>query len=167
MLTIRLVDDGRLNEIPLDTLRHIINYPIPRSMWPDKPRDECQWLSTEVLHMPYKTNWGVSITGQGYHDGGLIVLVLYALLISILIKCYDVPLSLQPGNPFLLAALAAGSAHIAAWPRGGMAAMTLNILESFVLVLVLAYVCRALFGTARNYATGANYRWMPTYYPPQ
>jgi hypothetical protein len=166
LLTIRLTDEGRTPVIPLDALRQIATYPIPRSMWRDKPRDILLYLSTDVLHMPYKTNWGIAVPGQGYHDGGVAALVLYAFLICALMFVFDVPLAREPDNPFILAALASSSAHIAAWPRGSISAMALNMFESIALVLVLAYACRMLFGTARNYTTGYGWR-APAYYPPQ
>jgi hypothetical protein len=159
LLVMRLVDDGRLDVRPLDTLVEIASYPIPRSMWPDKPRDLGIYIVSDTLHMPYKTNWGVGIAGQGYHDGGLAVLVLYAFLVSLLVQVFDVPLTRQPDNPFLLAALASASAHFAALPRGGLASMTLNILECLFFVLAMAFVCRALFGTARSHAADTRYAW--------
>jgi hypothetical protein len=163
LLTIRLVDEGRLHVTPLDTLRVIAAYPIPRSIWAEKPRDECQYVSTTVLKMPYKTNWGVGVTGQGYHDGGLVVLVLYAFLASIMVKVFDVPLRRQPDNPFVLAALASASAHIAAWPRGALSAMTLNLVDTLAFILFLAFVSRALFGTARRSSAARPYAWpMPS-----
>jgi hypothetical protein len=167
MLTMRMVDDGRMEEVPLDSLWLVASYPIPRSMWPDKPRDECLYLSTDILHMPYKTNWGVGITGQGYHDGGTMALIVYAFLLSCLVRVIDVPLSLQPDNPFLIGLLAASSAHIAAIPRGSLANMTTNVLECIALVLALAFVCRVLFGTARRYPA-VPYAWgAPARYPQQ
>jgi hypothetical protein len=166
LLTIRLTDEGKLQVRPFDSLKEIVSYPIPRRLWPEKPRDLGVYIVTDTLHLPYKTNWGVGITGQGYHDGGLAVLILYAFLISILAKSLDVPMSRQPDNPFLIAALAASSAHLAALVRGGLAAMTINVLESVFFVLALAVLCRAIFGTARIYASATPFGWKPSAYLP-
>jgi hypothetical protein len=168
LLTIRLTDEGKLQERPLDSIREIISYPIPRRLWPEKPRDLGVYIVTDTLHLPYKTNWGVGIVGQGYHDGGLVVLVLYAFLVTVLAKFIDVPLSRQPDNPFLLAALASSSAHLVALMRGGLAAMTINVLESIFFVLALAVLCRAIFGTARSYVAPGSFGWRTSaYLPPQ
>ncbi len=168
LLTIRLVDDGRLEVRPLDVLQHMATYPIPRRLWPEKPRDMGVYIVSEVLGMPYKTTWGMGITGQGYHDGGFAALILYAFLLSCLMRLIDIPLQREPDNPFLLAALASASAHIVAWPRGGFSTMTLNILESLLMVLILSYACRLLFGTAQRRLATPQFAWpAPTYYPPQ
>ncbi len=166
LLTIRLTDEGKLPVRPFESLKEIVSYPIPRSLWPEKPRDLGIYIVTDTLHLPYKTNWGVGITGQGYHDGGMAVLILYAFLISVLAKAIDVPMSRQPNNPFLLAALAASSAHLAALVRGGLASMTINVLESVFFVLALAILCRAIFGTARIYASATPFGWKPSAYLP-
>jgi len=66
----------------------------------------------------------------------------------------------------LIAALAASSAHLAALVRGGLAAMTINVLESVFFVLALAVLCRAIFGTARIYASATPFGWKPSAYLP-
>ena len=154
LLMIRLIKEKQLEVVPAEALLHVLSYPIPRQVWQDKPRDLGTYIVPIALKRHYKTTWGVGIVGQGFHDGGLILLVLYAFLISIIIKVFDEPMQRQPSNPFLIAGLAAAAPHMAAWIRGGTSTMTLNCLESLLFVILLGFVTRMFFGTAGEAAHG-------------
>ena len=153
MLLMRLVDTEKIEEQPFESLKHVLSYPVPRRLWPDKPRDLGSYIVREVLHLPYNTTWGMGIVGTGYHEGGVVTLVVYAILISLLIRLFDDPLLRQPSNPFLLSALAIAAPHIVNWCRGGVSTMTVNCIEAIIFVFLLGTVCRILFGTARGHWT--------------
>ena len=148
LLTIHLVESGEVPVEPLHSLAYIATYPIPRVLFPAKPELLSIRLVRDVLRMPYKTNWGLGIVGTGYHEGGVPVIILYAVMIVLLCRLVDDPLARQPDNPFLLGVLCVSVPHLAALIRGDCANMSVEVLESFAFVWALGLIARFLFGTA-------------------
>jgi hypothetical protein len=148
LLTIQLVDTGRAEVEPLRTLRSIVAYPIPRVLWPDKPRSYGEIIVHDVLQLDAQTNWGLGIVGFGAQEGGLPTIALYGFLIVFVLRLFDDPLARQPDNMFLLAMLCSAAPNVAGWIRGECANMTIDLLELFVFTWALALVSRFMFGTA-------------------
>lgn len=149
LLAKRLVDTGALEPIPLNTLRFIASYPIPRRIWANKP----ETVSIVILRHVGEwrnTTWPVGPPGHGAYEGGIPALILYAFLIATAMRFVDEPLRSQPDNPFLISVLAAASFHILALPRGDFGSMSTNIIECYVFVFILNIGCRFLFGTDRT-----------------
>lgn len=117
---VELMNNGsrELEVHPLASLWLIATNAIPRSVWEEKPDS----LGFHLIHhfsMKYtNANLGLNVVGQGYYDGGLIVLVLYALMMGSFLRYYDELLVRRPGNPLLISGLVGMSAVILGWPRG-------------------------------------------------
>ena len=138
--------------VPLNSLRFVLTYPIPRSVWPNKPEVIAVTMPYKVAHIP-GTTWGVGIAGHGAYEGGIAALVLYGVLVAFLVRFVDEPLRLQPSNPFLISLHAASLPHFAAIPRGDLGVLVIEIGECIFFVALMGYVCRAIFGTDRRYDT--------------
>jgi len=148
MLTKRYVSTGVMEPAPLNSLRFLISYPIPRKIWPNKP----QPLGITVVrasHIP-GTKWGVGFAGQAVYEGDLPVMALYCFLIVLLIRFLDEPLRLQPDNPFLLYMHATVLPNIAGIPRGDMGSFVKETLQGVLFALILGYTSRLIFGVKRR-----------------
>ncbi|MCA9238764.1 MAG: hypothetical protein KDA37_01125 [Planctomycetales bacterium] len=161
MLLMRLTENKTLDVKPLESAKHVLTYPIPRRVWPNKPRPLGVYIVREVLGMPYKTSWGLNVVGISVAEGGLYAVVVYALMISIVVRFFDDAIYAEPDNPFLFALLAAASPHLVCWVRGGIGGMTINCIDALALVTVLSIASRLLFGAARRSAVTPAYRRAP------
>ncbi len=148
LLTIHLLDNGQIESEPLHSMAFVATYPIPRVAFPDKPQMLSGRMPRDILRLLYKTNWGLGIVGTGYHEGGLPVIALYAVLIVLVVRLLDGALLRQPDNVFLLGILCTIAPHIAALIRGDFAVMLVEILEALAFAWLLGLVARFLFGTA-------------------
>ena len=153
LLTIQLLDKGQLQKEPLNTLAFLATYPIPRQIFPIKPAPLGRRMVSEVLRLPYSTNWGLGIVAYGYFEGGLPVIMLYALLIVLVVRLLDNALTRHPTNPFLLGILSSTAPHFVALIRGDPTNMSAEILEAFVFAWGLALIARFFFGTVPYSAT--------------
>lgn len=153
LLTKRYVDIGRVEPKPLNTLAFLASYPIPRYTWAGKPETIGITLVRDVVG-DRSTNWGVGIPGHIAYEGGILALLLYALLIAFGIRLLDDPLRAQPTNPFLISMHAAALPHVIAIPRGDIGIMTIETVECFIFAALLGIACRLLFGTERSDSPG-------------
>jgi hypothetical protein len=152
LLTQRFVAQNALPAIPLNTLRFLAVYPVPRKLWPNKPEIIGVKITRDAAGIK-TTNWGVGIAGHGAYEGGIPALVLYAILLAAFIRVIDEPLRLQPNNPFLQYILASALPHIVALPRGDLGGMTIEVVLSVLFAFALGIVCRIIFGTQRRPVT--------------
>jgi len=151
LLTERYIAEGALIPAPLNTLKFLASYPIPRKVWRGKPDVLGQTITRNVARIP-ETNWGCGIAGQGAYEGGILTLMLYAVLIAFYMRFLDEPLKLQPTNPFLVSINAAALPHILAIPRGDIGTMITESGECVLLAIVLGYASRAIFGTKQQFS---------------
>lgn len=142
----RFTQTGELEKKPLNTFHFLLVYPIPRAIYPDKPRSLGRSITFGVLGRT--TTWGTGVAGQSKYEGGLIVAAMFGYFIAFIVRLFDDPLNRQITNPFLIGMLASAGMHLIAWPRGDLAVMTFEIVECFFFVWVFAIVCRFLFGTS-------------------
>jgi hypothetical protein len=149
LLTQRYVGQGTLEPVPLNSLRFLASYPIPRKVWPDKPEVIGLTVVRDVAHIP-GTNWGLGIAGQGAYEGGIPALMLYAVLLAFFVRIIDEPLRMQPDNPFLIAMHAAALPHIIGIARGDMGIMFAEAAECVLFAVLLGVVTRAIFGSQRR-----------------
>jgi hypothetical protein len=152
LITDHFISTGQLQPKPLNTLVFMAVYPIPRRIWPDKPRA----LGEVIVHdtVGYATtSWGCGVTGQAVYEGGYITIAIYAYLIMLMTRLVDDPLQRQPTNPFLISMLTAAAPQILAWPRGDLGIMSNEIVECFLFAFALGIVGRFLFGTERSSPT--------------
>jgi hypothetical protein len=148
LLAERYVNNGELEPKPLNTIRFLLSYPIPRSIWPEKPEMIGVTMVRDIVGYKW-TNWGIGIAGHGAYEGGIPALVLYAILCAFGIRIIDDPMSDQPGNSFLIAMLATAGPHIVAIPRGDFGNMVADTGEAVLFAILVGIVCRILFGTQK------------------
>lgn len=144
--------DGKL----LHALRVILVNPIPRELWPNKPNSLGQFMPIQAqqkLGLTFYRNvtWGINPVGQGYHDGGIIVIALYGFLAAFALRFFDEMLVRQADNPFQMGLLASASGHVAGWPRGGIDTMTIQIIACVLSMLLLLLLSRVFLGAGRIY----------------
>jgi hypothetical protein len=161
LLTIHLVENQEVPVEPLNTLKFIVSYPIPRAIWPGKPNALGGTIVTDVLRLPVSTNWGLGIVAHGYHEGGYSVIVLYAFLAVVVVRLMDGAMRRHPDNRFLIATFCAGAPHILGWTRGDTSTMTVEVLEAFAFVWLLGLVGRFFYGTEP--ANGHSPKFKPPY----
>jgi hypothetical protein len=147
LLTQRYVSQHALTPIPLNTLRFLITYPIPRNIWAGKPETVGVSITRDVARVT--TNWGLGIAGQGVFEGGIPALMLYAVLLAFFVRILDEPLQLQPTNPFLIYMHASALPHVASIPRGDMGNMVKEAAQAVLFAYLLGLVCRFFFGTRK------------------
>jgi len=140
---------------PFHSLVFVLVNPIPRSYWPSKPVGLGYSLPKDC-HKLYKTpwlraTWGPGIIGHGYHEGGLVMLVFYGILVGSCLRFFDELLMRQPGNPYLLGGFIAVSGHVIGWPRGDIGTFTIHIISGMIMVLLVQWIGRLLFGTGLIY----------------
>jgi hypothetical protein len=155
LLSEHFVNTGMLEPKLLNTVKFVIAYPIPRSIWPGKPVALGATIVQDIVGYR-STSWGCGIAGQAAYEGGLLVAAMFGYFGAFGAKLIDSSLQRQPTNPFLIAILAAASAHILAWPRGDLGNMTNEILECFLFAIALGIGGRFLFGTDRAYQLGGS-----------
>jgi hypothetical protein len=150
LATIHLYTNGTLEPDPFNSVVFVVTNPIPREYWPDKP-SPLGYTLPDAVGAHTQANWGPGIVGHGFHEGGLHMVALYSLLCGLVLRYFDELLTRQAGNPYLLAAFAAMASHIFGWTRGDIGTFNIQIVGSCILVLLLAWVGRALFGTGLIY----------------
>lgn len=156
LLTKRYVDEGSMRPVPLNTLRFLVTYPIPRAIWQNKP--EVVGLTMPRDYAGVGTNWGLGIAGHGAYEGGAVALMIYAVLLSFFMRCFDEPMRLQPMNPFLIFMHASALPHIVGIARGDFGIMTKEAGQAMLFAFILGFVCRMIFGTQRETIPAANAR---------
>jgi hypothetical protein len=151
--TIQLLNDGskQMEVHPLASLWLMVTNPIPRSVWPEKPDSVGLNLVSYFGLRGTTANLGLNVVGQCYYDGGIPVLILYAVMMGSFLRYYDELLVRRPGNPLLIGGLVAMSAQLIGWPRGCIGLMGMQIVQSVVLVLLTAWIARMVFGTKLIY----------------
>lgn len=146
LLTMELADSDRIEVKPLNSLKFVMGYPIPRLWWPGKPEPPGHLL-LRALRLPYQTTWGLGVVGESYYDGGVVVMILYAFLATVGIRFIDEPLKHDPTNPFLIAVLTAAFPHLMNWSRGSIAVMTVEVGECVAFAFLLGVIARVVWGT--------------------
>jgi hypothetical protein len=146
LFTQRMVESGRLEAKPLNTLAFLASYPIPRRLWLEKPSVIGVTITHDVVNAQ-RTNWGVNVVGHTAYEGGLWVAALYGFLASVGLRFIDDPLLRQPTNPFLVAMFTAAAPHILGWTRGDLGVMTIETAECYLFAIILAISARLFFGT--------------------
>ncbi len=137
---------------PFHTVSYVLVNPIPRELWENKPEALGLTLPRDTRLWTGGENWGPGIVGHGFHEGGLHMLVFYAILVGTVLRFFDELLVRQPDNPYLLGMLATCSGQIVAWPRGDTAVFTMQIIGALAAGLAVAVFARIFFGKGVEYA---------------
>ncbi|MBN2022631.1 MAG: hypothetical protein JW809_07535 [Pirellulales bacterium] len=161
LLTIHMYTH-ELSPKPFNAAYFVLVNPIPRAIWPGKPDSLGHTLPADSAElyglrgMDPSLNLGPGIIGHGYHEGGLIMLVFYAILAGLALRFIDEILMRQPDNPYFLGFLAASSGHIVGWARGDIGNFSLNIIGAGIAMVVLCWMGRLAFGTGLVYPRTEN-----------
>ena len=113
LLTDRFVTTGLLEPKPFNTFKFFLTYPIPRSLYPDKPEGLGSVITRQVLKKT--TTWGTGVAGHAAYEGGIIIAIMFGYLAGFGCRIFDDPLWRQPTNPFLIAMLAAAAMQLIAF----------------------------------------------------
>ncbi len=132
----------------LHTLKFVLSNPIPRDWWPDKPQALGESLPESMgkFSTGY-VNWGPSIIGNAFQDGGILMTALYGVLVGGFLRIFDDVIRRQPGNPWPIALLAAMSPKIVGYSRGDIAIYTVEVIGLCIIMFGVMFMLRAFFGT--------------------
>ena len=144
---------------PFHSLFWTITNPIPRTFWKNKPvslgvtlpHDGKIFYGIRHVYIGKTNNWGPGIIGHGYQDGGVIALIVYAILFGSFLRIVDELLMSQPDNPYLLAGFVAFSGQIIAWSRGDIGGFTIQIVATITVTWFVCRIGRLLYGTKMIY----------------
>lgn len=132
---------------PFFTVKYVLLNPVPRAFWRDKPEGLGITLPRRTGKQGGKESWGPGIVGHGFHEGGLLMLLFYGVLVGLLIKCFDQLLYQHPDNPYILSIMIASTGQIIGWTRGDIGTFTVHIIAGFIAVWFVVRVLRLFFGT--------------------
>ncbi len=136
---------------PFHTVSYVLVNPIPRAFWENKPEALGHALPRDTNLWTGGENWGPGIVGHGFHEGGLHMLVFYAILAGAALRFFDELLIRQPNNPYLLGMLATCTGQIVAWPRGDIAVFTMQMVGAIFGGFFLAAIARIFSGKGVEY----------------
>lgn len=129
------------------TVKFVLSNPIPREWWPDKPQALGEALPESLGEfVDGYVNWGTSILGNAFHDGGIWMAAIYGLVLGFVLRIFDDVLRRQPRNPWPVAMLAAMSPKIVAFSRGDIAVYTVELLGLLVVWMIILWIMKAGFG---------------------
>jgi hypothetical protein len=128
---------------PFNGAKFIITNPIPRSIYPEKPKGLGITVQ-EQLQSP--ANLGVGILGHGWAEGGFVGVAGYAAFFGMFVAGIDNLNRRRVWNPFFMAAIGSSLGNVCALPRGETSLFLLQIMLSFVGVLFVIYPLRLVLG---------------------
>lgn len=125
--------------VPFQAVQFYLSNPVPRRFWPDKPVG-LGYTAAQMRFPGIRVNWGPSVVGHAYHEGGRsfgwLFAMFYAVLFACVLRAVDQALVCQPNNGFLVSLFASSLAWFIAWPRGDIATIAINLTG----VLILGYM---------------------------
>ncbi|MEM1108500.1 MAG: hypothetical protein AAGH99_07400 [Planctomycetota bacterium] len=133
------------NDIDYDwfhCLHFIAVNPIPRAYWPNKPEGLGKILP--VMMGERVVNWGPTVVGHCFYDGGWPIVIFYAVLLGAGFRFMDRRIALDPDNPWQLAMMVSVSGHLIGLSRGDCGVFFANILWGLVFVGGVAKIALVL-----------------------
>jgi hypothetical protein len=115
--------------MPGHTLLWVLVNPIPRAIYPDKPDALGAMLSRQ---MNIDANLGPGVLGQGWSEGGLIGVLLFAGVLALIYGTVDRALIDRAQNPYAVALMAAGAGNVLAMARGDVGLFAIQIAASMI-----------------------------------
>ncbi len=122
----------------------VLSNPIPRFMWPSKPKALGVTLQ-EQMSVP--ANLGPGIIGHGWHEANLIGVLFYAAFFGLVVGFVDLTLLDRATNPYYLAVTVAGAGNVIAMARGDTPLFFLQVLASMISVGAILYGGRIALGS--------------------
>ncbi|TVQ63404.1 MAG: hypothetical protein EA378_02105 [Phycisphaerales bacterium] len=126
---------------PLNDATYIITNPIPRALWPDKPRGLGDRLRDE---MGTVANLGPGIIGHAWASWMWLGIVGYAAAFGIAFGVLDRALRHRIDSPFFIAASGAGMGNMVAMARGDVALFVIQVVTAVLITVVIMVVIAAI-----------------------
>ncbi|MEN1678336.1 MAG: hypothetical protein AAGJ46_02000 [Planctomycetota bacterium] len=150
------------------SLRQMVLQVIPRSIWPEKPEPLANQLAKianidGVNHSRITLPPGV--IGYAAAEGGLYALVLYAIFYGGFCRFFDLIVTENRDNPFMIAAASSVVGHMPGLARGDLANLTNNAVVTFVAIYVTLWMVRKFVGKPVEQRM-IYWQWIPAPTPP-
>lgn len=131
---------GQVNRPPLQSLRYLVEIPIPRQLWPNKsvPLSKDFARLANVPNVSFeRITIPAGILGSGWADGGWFAVMLYAGLLGALLGRVDRFLFRRRQDPVVVIALGSGFGQVLAFGRGETSILLAVFGLSVVVVAIL------------------------------
>lgn len=128
---------------PFNGVKFIVTNPIPRSIYPNKPKGLGITLQE---HLQSAANLGVGIIGHGWAEGGFFGVIGYAAFFGLLVAGVDTLIRRRVWNPYFMAAIGSSLGNVCALPRGETSLFLLQIMLSFFGVIAVLNPLRLVLG---------------------
>jgi len=146
--------ESRPDSHPYDTLhslRLVLSFPIPRSIWVGKP-DALGFTmpETEVKVSGKGEGWniGPGVIGHIANDNPFIALWLYPIILGFSIRFFDRAVIWFSSNPFIVLPMGAAIGQFIALARGELGTFfflaLLNIISAFVLMKIISWALKLI-----------------------
>jgi len=116
-------------------IRYAVIFPIPRSVWADKPDP----LSTKIANMAMRRQVnrdrltiGPGIVGHAAAEGGFYALIVYAVLMGMIVRFLDELVLKNPYTPFVVLPVGCALGQVLGMPRGETSVFMFILLFSVV-----------------------------------
>jgi hypothetical protein len=123
---------------PLMTIWHFLTYPVPRILWPTKPRPLSQMIPrmAAMTRVDYSSlSIGAGIIGTANAEGGWYAVVIYALLAGLLLRFLDEIATIHD-SPFVILPVGCALGQILGLARGETSAFTFILLTNVTATLL-------------------------------
>lgn len=149
----------------LHTLKVFFTFPIPRTVWQNKPVAlslSMPGSEIKVSGKPKGWNIGPGIIGHIENDNPFIALWLYPILLGFFIRLCDRAVMWCSANPFVVLPMGAAIGQLVAMPRGELSTFTfiatINIIGSLVIMRIISW-----FLTLIGWIKTEQYSWDDEY----
>ena len=130
------------------TFKYILSNPIPRDWWPNKPQALGEYLPESLGEFSDGyVNWGTSIIGNAFHDGGVWMAAVYGLILGFFFRVFDDIMARQPLNPWPIAILTAVSSKLIGFSRGDINVYSIEIIGILVISMLGLWILKSIFGS--------------------
>lgn len=135
----------------LHSVKLVLAFPIPRSMWVNKP-DALGYTmpKTEIKISKKAKGWniGPGIIGHIANDNPYIALWLYPIILGAILRFFDRAVVWFSDNPFIVLPVGGAIGQVVAMPRGELGTFfflaMLNIISAYVLMKVISWVLKVI-----------------------
>lgn len=135
----------------LHSLRLMIAFPIPRAIWHQKPDGlgiTMPKYEIKVAKKAKEWNVGPGIIGHIANDNPWLALWMYPIIVGVVFRVFDRAAMWYSTNPFVVLPMGAAIGQVVGMPRGEFGSFfflgLLNIISTFVLLLIIYWVLRQI-----------------------
>jgi hypothetical protein len=125
----------------LFTLRFYVMYPIPRTLWPEKPYPLALRYAemAQVEKMGAGWNVGPGMLGTAGAEGGLYAVIIYAAASGIFLKIFDETTRINRAAPMIVLPMGCAIGNTLALARGEVSAFAATITLQVAGTLIMTY----------------------------